>query len=125
MLIAWLPASLIIWTGLRSVLFDSMQNPNFPVMAPLENNVPLAWLGYYIMLIPLFHYAWIRLAQPFRGSFAGVAIAVAVFVSYFRFYYALNVSNMLWWSSRTLLLLMAIFLIYSTRKLIRSLEVRS
>ncbi len=68
----WLPAALIVWTGLRSAARDHLfQSPYFPVMAPFETSVPLSWLGLYLLLTPAFHYAWIRLAHPSKGGNGG------------------------------------------------------
>jgi hypothetical protein len=81
-LAAWVSAALIVWTGLRSYLFNFFENPYFPVMAPLETIVPLAWLVFYFTLIPIFHYVWIRLAQPTRGRSGGMIAAAALLVAF-------------------------------------------
>ena len=67
-LMVWLPGALTVWLGLRSLVQDrAFVSPNFPIMAGLETWAPAIWLAGYITLLPLFHYVWIRAAQPTRG----------------------------------------------------------
>jgi hypothetical protein len=87
LLAAWLPAALIVWTGLRSMVHDRLfQSPNFPVMAPLETSMPFWWLGFALLTMPLLHYVWIRQAQPTRGGqggkYAGALFLFAVLASF-------------------------------------------
>ena len=78
-LAVWLPAALIVWTPLRSILHDAIfRSPHFPIMAPLEKTTPLAWLAWYVLLLPLFHYEWIRWAQPTRGAFGATLIQAGI-----------------------------------------------
>ena len=83
-LIVWLPAALIVWLPLRSVVQDVMfQSPYFPLMMTREASVPGFWLFGYAILLPLFHYVWIRRAQPTRGGKGVVMLAVAVVIAAF------------------------------------------
>lgn len=82
-LAAWGPAAVILWGGLRSRLQQALLSPYFPVMAPREAPVPLVWLAGYALLLPAFHYAWIRQAQPTRGRDGGVFLAVGLVVAVF------------------------------------------
>jgi hypothetical protein len=71
-LLVWLPAALAIWLGMRSGVQDHLYNsPYYPLMMPRESAIPWMWLGEYALLLPVFHYAWIRNAQPTRGQGAG------------------------------------------------------
>ena len=80
-LAVWLPAALIVWTPLRSLVQDVVcLNPFFPIMAPLETSAPWMWLICYVLSVPLFHYEWVRRAQPVRGGAAGPVLAAAVIV---------------------------------------------
>ncbi len=78
----WLPAALIVWTGLRSAVHDHLfQSPCFPIMAQFETGVPLVWLALCVLLTPAFHYAWIRRAQPTKGEFGGIAVSLGIVVA--------------------------------------------
>ncbi len=80
-LAAWLPAAVLVWTGARGVVQDRLlQNPEFPIMADSEMLLPLKWLLGYVVLLPIYHYAWIRGAQPTRGRLGGVVAAGALVV---------------------------------------------
>ena len=80
-LAAWIPAALIVWTPLRGLAQDVLfRSPYFPIMAPREAVVPMAWAVGYVILIPLSHYSWIRAAQPTRGRLGGSMMAPGVIV---------------------------------------------
>ena len=75
----WLPMALILWLGLRSAFQDVVfESPYFPIMAVREASAPWTWLAGYGILLPLFHYVWIRRAQPMRGGNGAVMLAVGV-----------------------------------------------
>ena len=81
-LAAWLPAALAVRMGLRSTVQDqAFRSPYFPIMAPTETFVPLVWLAAYGALLPACHYAWIRAAQPTRGSAGGAFVTVGFIVA--------------------------------------------
>jgi hypothetical protein len=126
-LAAWLPAGLIVWTGLRSLLHDRLlHSPYFPIMAPREVLVPLVWLGLYLLLVPAFHYAWIRRAQPTKGrqggNFAIVGLLAALLVGFDMVYY---LDGWFAWLSGVLYVAVVACLVIGGRLLHRSLEVRS
>ena len=80
-LAVWLPVSLIVWLPVRSFIQDKMfMSPYFPLMMIREATVPWAWLGGYAILLPLFHYVWIRRAQPLRGENGVVFLAIGVVI---------------------------------------------
>lgn len=80
----WLPAAVTVWTGLRSSVQDTVfMSQDFPVMATREAGVPVAWLLGYTVLLPTFHYAWIRSSQPTRGRNAGLFLSAGVVVGVF------------------------------------------
>jgi hypothetical protein len=126
-LAAWLPAALIVWLGLRSLIQDRLfQRPDFPVMAPCETWMPLIWLGLYLLLAPVFHYAWIRRAQPTRGGRGGLFLSLGILLvllvssgqlSYFTGWFA--------WLSAVFYIAVVICLVLGGRVLHRSLEVRA
>ena len=78
----WLPAALIVWTPLRSLVQDVVfLSPFFPIMAPRDVSVPWMWLVGYGVSIPLFHYEWVRRGQPARGGAAGPLLVAGVIVA--------------------------------------------
>ncbi|MBN2579026.1 MAG: hypothetical protein JXB10_08555 [Pirellulales bacterium] len=120
--IAWLPAALTVWSGLRSSLHDWFQSPYFPVMAPREALVPWIWLGIYLVFLPAFHYAWIRLAQPTRGQNGGILAAGAMIAALLAVY-SMN-GWFAWPCVGTFSLMVPVFLL-GARMLHRNLEVRA
>ncbi|MHC4638332.1 MAG: hypothetical protein ACYTBP_06470 [Planctomycetota bacterium] len=77
----WLPIALIVWTPVRSIVQDKMFNsPYFPIMAQREAAVPWFWLAGYAILLPMFHYVWIRQAQPIKGSNGAVLLAIGMVI---------------------------------------------
>jgi hypothetical protein len=80
-LVVWLPVSMLVWLPMRSTIQDKLFiSPYFPLMMIREAYVPWAWLGGYAILLPLFHYVWIRRAQPLRGENGVVFLAVGVVI---------------------------------------------
>ncbi len=80
-LVVWLPAALIVWLPIRSELQEKLLfSPYFPIMQVREAVVPWAWLAGYGILLPLFHYVWIRRAQPLAGGDGVVLLAVGTVV---------------------------------------------
>jgi len=80
-LVVWLPVALIIWLPIRSGVQDKwFRSPYFPIMMLREAVVPWAWLAGYAILAPLFHYVWIRRAQPLCGENGVVLLALGVVV---------------------------------------------
>jgi hypothetical protein len=78
----WLPMALIVWLPVRSVVQDKLLvSPYFPIMRIREASVPWAWLAGYAVLMPLFHYVWIRRAQPLRGGNGVVLLAIGVVIA--------------------------------------------
>lgn len=81
-LVVWLPAALIVWLPARSVVQDKMfLSPYFPLMMTREASVPWFWLFGYAILLPMFHYVWIRRGQPTRGGNGAVLLAIAVVIA--------------------------------------------
>jgi hypothetical protein len=80
-LAVWLPMALIVWLPVRSYVQDNLfGSPYFPLMMIREASVPWMWLAGYAILLPLFHYVWIRRAQPLRGENGVVFLAVGVVI---------------------------------------------
>ncbi|MBN2182020.1 MAG: hypothetical protein JW715_08900 [Sedimentisphaerales bacterium] len=80
-LTVWLPVALIIWLPIRSAVQDKLfVSPYFPIMMMREASVPWVWLGGYAILLPLFHYVWIRRAQPLRGGSGVILLAISVVI---------------------------------------------
>ncbi len=77
-LTVWLPAALITLLPVRSFVQEQLfENPYFPLMMPREASAPWFWLLGYVILLPLFHYVWIRRAQPTRGGNVASVLALA------------------------------------------------
>ena len=73
-----LPGAVAILFSLRSRLQDLMLNPWYPLLAPDDGRF-LAWgLLTYAIVLPVFHYEWIRSAAPFRGLVAGNMLALGL-----------------------------------------------
>ena len=124
---AWLPAAVIVWTGLRSLVHDRLfQSPYFPIMAPREYWIPVAWLGGLVLWTTACHYAWIRRAQPTHGGRGGWLAASAMVAALFV---ALNMVRYLhgWfgWLCGALYVIVTASLIAGGRTLYRSVEVRA
>ncbi len=79
-LATWVPCAVLILTPLRSQFQDWMQNPWFPLMAPAESRFLTRSLLFYGMLLPIFHYEWIRSSMPFRGRVSGHLLVIDYFV---------------------------------------------
>jgi hypothetical protein len=78
----WLPAALIVWLPIRSGMQDVLfHSPYFPLMMPVEASVPWMWLAGYAILLPLFHYVWIRRAQPLAGGNGVVLLAIGAVIA--------------------------------------------
>lgn len=88
-LTVWLPLALIVWLPIRSNVQDVLfRSPYFPIMMLREATVPCAWLMGYALLLPLFHYVWIRRAQPLAGGDGVVLLAIGtvIVVGIFRLF---------------------------------------
>ncbi|MDA1051730.1 MAG: hypothetical protein O3C40_14770 [Planctomycetota bacterium] len=97
-LAVWLPAALLVWSGLRSDYQEMMQNYWFPLMAETEGAFILWSLLAYAVLLPVFHYCWIRAAQPTRGTTGGFAIAIGAVFGAFSIWNSVRVPDMPTWT---------------------------
>jgi len=80
-LAVWLPMALCLWLPVRSNIQDHVFiSPYYPLMRIREVSLPWFWLYGYGFLLPLFHYVWIRRAQPTKGSEGAVLIAIGVVI---------------------------------------------
>ena len=80
-LAVWGPMALCLWLGMRSGIQDHvLVSPYYPLLATREMGLPWAWLRAYALLLPVFHYVWIRRAQPTKGSDGALLIAVGLVV---------------------------------------------
>jgi hypothetical protein len=78
----WVPMAVVVWLPVRSAIQDKMfLSPYFPLMMIREATAPLFWLFAYAVLVPMFHYVWIRRAQPTRGGSGAVLLAIAVVIA--------------------------------------------
>lgn len=124
----WVPCSLLIWFRVRSAVQATSGNFNFPLMAPTEDVFPLWCLLAYSVLIPVFHYAWIRGGQSTRGSASGFVIAVATVLVAFSIWNGVRVPDMPPWTIIAMaggFFLAAFSLLVAGRQLHRRLEVLS
>lgn len=77
--VAVLPASLILRLRIRSLVQDLLKSPYYPgIMEPQDAVAPWLWLFFYLFLIPLVNYAWVRNAHPARGETAGRGLVIFV-----------------------------------------------
>lgn len=81
--VAWIPIGLTVFLPIRSTVQDAMGNPWFPFAAWTERPWVWNWLLVYAVLLPLFHYAWIRSSLPRRGLVTGFFLAAAGTVAAF------------------------------------------
>jgi ABC-type antimicrobial peptide transport system permease subunit len=80
-LAVWLPMALCLWLGIRSNIQDHVIiSPYYPLLGAREMALPLSWLCVYALLLPMFHYVWIRRAQPTKGRDGALLIAVGLVV---------------------------------------------
>ena len=75
-----LPCALLILTPLRSLYQESQQNPWFPLMASTEWPSLVTALALYAVVLPVFHYEWIRSSMSFAGLVSGHMLALACLV---------------------------------------------
>jgi phosphoglycerol transferase MdoB-like AlkP superfamily enzyme len=80
--LVWFSAALLVWTPARGIVQDFLfQSPYYPVFHIRENDFPWAVLHIYLVLTPLFHYTWIRVAQPSRHAGSGYVLFVAFLIA--------------------------------------------
>jgi hypothetical protein len=80
-LVVWLPPLLLVWLPIRSSVQDVLfRSPYFPIMMIREAPVPWAWLAGYAFLLPLFHYVWIRRAQPLADGDGVMLLAIGTVI---------------------------------------------
>lgn len=127
-LIVWLPVALLIWLGIRSHVQDAYGNFLFPLMAVTEYAYPLWCLLMYTVLIPVFHYCWIREAQGTRGANNGLILAIGLVFTGFSIWNSVKMERMPSWTVALIvsgLLLTAMALLIAGRILHRRMEVLS
>jgi hypothetical protein len=126
-LVGWLPAALIVWTGLRSVIRDRLfLSPYFPIMAAYETWVPVSWLAVCLLLTAAFHYVWIRQAQPTKGQQSGLFVAVGLIFALVTIFNSVNFYHgWIAWLLGVSYAIVLICLVLGGRVLHRSLEVRT
>lgn len=66
-------AFLLMWLQIRSAVQEHLVNPYFPIFATKELWVPGMWMLTYLLVMPLFHYAFIRGRQAWRNRGSGWA----------------------------------------------------
>lgn len=80
----WAPGAVAVATPLRSLVQDHVfRSPYYPMMAMEERALPLMWVVAYAVLLPPFHYIWIRDAQPRLEGYSGRLLAVGLVVAAF------------------------------------------
>jgi hypothetical protein len=127
-LVVWLPAALLAWTGARSWVQDFLyQSPWYPLMAPREAWIPLAWLAVYAGYVPALHYFWIRAAAPARAGNDGFWLALAYGITLFAV--VINRNRLIradfFWPAVGVMTVLAIALLVAGRRLHRRLEVHA
>ena len=128
-LAVWLPMALCLWLPIRSgVQGHAFINPYYPLMYGREMTLPWLWLYEYGLLLPLFHYVWIRHAQPMRDNSESLgAVAIAIQTVGIAGYVLMSfLWHPLWFKVVVVLLsaLMILTILIVGRLLHRSMEVR-
>ncbi len=123
-LMVWIPVALLIGLGGRSALQNWFWNPYFPIMADKEVSAVWFWLFGYGLLLPMFHYVWIRKAQPTKGSGNGMLLAVGAFVVIFTLMTFRHHSN--WYAMLCWVIGSVMMVVYTVSGLLlhRTLEVQ-
>ena len=125
-LVVWLPTAIAVWSDLRSHYQAGLGNQSFPLMAAAERPYVLWCLLAYAVLLPVFHYAWIRGAQASREPIAGVFLAMCVVVTALSIWNAVKVPLMPVWTQWLMaggMVIAAASLLIGGRRLHRSTEV--
>lgn len=127
-IVAWLPVAVLILLGIRSSFQDGMNNFNFPLMAETEHAFVWWILLSYCVLLPIFHYAWIRGSQPTRGAAGGFVIAMGAVCAALSIWNGVRIPAMPDWTVFVMasgFVVAAFSLCTASRKLHRQLEVMS
>ena len=125
-LVVWLPTAIAVWSGLRGRYQAGLENRWFPLMAEAERPYVLWCLLSYAVLLPVFHYAWIRGSQACRGSITGILLAMCVVVTALSIWNAVQVPLMPVWTQWLMaggMVIAAVSLLIGGRRLHRSTEV--
>ncbi|MBL4886538.1 MAG: hypothetical protein JKY95_18685 [Planctomycetaceae bacterium] len=93
----WLPAAFLVGSGLRSSFQDFMLNYWFPLMSQTEWPFLFRSLLAYAVLMPTFHYCWIRAALPTSGAKNGVALAIGLVFASLSIWNGVHVFQMPVW----------------------------
>lgn len=122
------PVVLLLATGLRSRYQEWTGNYWYPLMSGTEWPFVVWSLLAYAVLIPVFHYAWIRAALPVRGQSVGGLIVIGALFAAVSIWNGVSVPSMpLWtvWFMAGSFVLASLSLAIGGQKLHRRLEVRS
>ncbi len=125
-LIVWLPSAIAVLSGLRSLYQTNMENRWFPLMEPVERPFVLWCLLGYAVLLPIFHYAWIRGSQACQEPMAGTVLATGAAVAAFSIWNSVRVPDMPLWTQWVMaggMVTAAVSLLIGGRYLHRSTEV--
>lgn len=125
--LACLPAAIILWSGARSYLREQVAfDPYFPLMADYEMHLPFVWLALAVLLAAAFHYAWIRRAQPTRGAASGSYLCVAILLTLFTVFNTVtDFQGLFVWLSSASYVAIVLCLVFGSRALYRTLEVQA
>ncbi|MGZ0165567.1 MAG: hypothetical protein ACKVII_16705 [Planctomycetales bacterium] len=77
LLAVWVPVGLLIFLPIRSSVQVAAGNPWFPFAAWTERAFVWRWFLASLILLPAFHYAWIRASLARRGVYSGYVLAAA------------------------------------------------
>ena len=125
-LMVWLPPAIVVGSGLRSRYQAGLDNRWFPLMEAAERPFPFWCLLGYAVLLPVFHYAWIRGSQASREPIAGIVLAMCLVVVAFSIWSAVRVPEMPVWTQWLMaggMVAAATSLLIGGRRLHRSTEV--
>jgi hypothetical protein len=125
LVMAWAAPAFIVWTGLRSAFQDRVtESAYYPLMRSPDAWVPLWWILALLVLVPVFHYATVRLQQPTRGRFAGGVTAIAAVVAWLALLSARPQGQWFWAMVALCAVVMAAVMLIASLKLHRRMEVR-
>jgi hypothetical protein len=125
-LVVWLPPAILVWSGVRSRYQAGLDNRWFPLMEAAERPFLFWCLLGYAVLLPVFHYAWIRGAQASREPIAGIVLAMCLVAAAFSIWSAVRVPEMPVWTQWLMaggMVTAATSLLIGGRRLHRSTEV--
>lgn len=128
-LLTWLPAWIIMWTGLRALIQDRFFN--YSIRIGREALLPLIWSGLYLVLFPASWYARIQSVHPSHWRFAGIPVSLGLVVAFFLPTYGRDILDRDWLGDTwvkglayTVCPIVSALLLVASRRLHRTMEIK-